>query len=113
MATNEALISEGFNRAAWCKSCKRHQLHRALDNEIFECAVCHTKHHSPMSDREWMLKYAPHGYRYMRTRLTFETLDRAVCPAGILTIELDRLKRKMEREIDGRFESSVFTRVTV
>ena len=111
--TYASVIADGYNRAAWCESCQRHRLHRDLDNDVFECAACHAKHFSKMSDREWMLQWAPNGDRYMKKQISFETLDRAVFPAGILSIEMDHLRRKMEREIDGRFQAEIYTRITV
>jgi hypothetical protein len=111
--TYASVIAAGFDRAAWCKTCLRYQLHRALDNDVFECAVCHAKHVARMTDREWMLEYAPHGYRYMKNRIPFDVLDMAVCPAEIIAIEMDRLHLKMQREIEGRFEPSVFTKLTI
>jgi hypothetical protein len=111
--TYATMMADGYDRAVWCEPCGHYLLHRALDNDVLECAICHRKQYAPMTDREWMLQYAPNGYRYMRSHVTFETLEMAICPAGIIAIEMDHLHRKMEREIEGRFESTVFTRVSI
>jgi hypothetical protein len=111
--TYATMMADGYDRAVWCEPCGHYLLHRALDNDVFECAICHGKQHLPMTDREWMLKYAPHGYRYMKNRIPFEVLDMAVSPSDILSIEIDHLHRKMERETEGGFEAAVFTRVSV
>lgn len=66
-----------------------------------------------MKDHDWKLEYAPHGYRYAKTRIPFETLERAAFPSDVLTHELDHLRHKLETEVDGRFQPSVFTKVTV
>jgi hypothetical protein len=111
--TYATMMADGYDRAVWCEPCGHYLLHRALDNDVFECGACHTKQYAPMTDREWMLQYAPHGYRYMRNRIPFDVLDMAASPSDILLIEIDNLHRKMEREIEGRLKAAVFTRVSV
>lgn len=66
-----------------------------------------------MKEFDWKLQYAPHGYRYMRTWISFETLTFAKSPAEVLKLTLERLQFKMEHEIEGRFLPIVFTRITV
>jgi hypothetical protein len=66
-----------------------------------------------MTELDWRKRYAPLGYRYAKTRISFETLERARNPAGVLSVEIDRLRDKLEREVEGRFNASVFTRLTV
>lgn len=66
-----------------------------------------------MTEYQWRLEYAPNGYRFAKTRITFEALDRERFLADRLAFEVDSLRRQMEQEIDGRFYASVFTRVTI
>jgi hypothetical protein len=66
-----------------------------------------------LKEHEWKLRYTPHGYRYARSRISFETLGRARFPADILALELDRLVSKMEHDVEGAFYASVFTRLSV
>lgn len=51
-----------------------------------------------MTKRDWMLKYAPNGYYYTKTRIPFEVLDNAVFPADIVRLEVDRLEQKLVRD---------------
>lgn len=66
-----------------------------------------------MKESDWLLKYAPYGYRYMKSRVSFDTLEFAEFPSAVLMHEMARLRLKLEREIDGRYSPTAFTRVTV
>ncbi len=63
--------------------------------------------------REWMLQYAPYGYRYVKTRIPYESLEFARMPADLLSIEIEQLRYKLERSAEGRFQGPVATFLTV
>lgn len=67
-----------------------------------------------MKDFEWRILYAPHGYAYVKERITFEVLERAYDPSDVWERVVDRMQYKLSKDCPYFYDPSLaHTRVSV
>lgn len=67
-----------------------------------------------VKDFEWRQRFAPNGYAYVKERLSFETLERAVFPVNVFIVTLDNMRRKLSKDCPFFFDASLaHTRISV
>jgi hypothetical protein len=67
-----------------------------------------------MKDFEWRKRYAPHGYAFVRERLSFDSLEYAYDPASRLQVAMEAMYRKLAKACPWFFDPLLAeTRVSV
>lgn len=67
-----------------------------------------------MKDFDWRLRYAPHGYTYVRHHVSFVTLEYAQFPSDVIEIEMEQMRAKIAKDCPYFYDPLLaHTRITV
>jgi len=67
-----------------------------------------------MKDFEWRIRYAPHGYHYMKRRIDFETLEEVRFASHVLSTAIEEMLVRISKECPYFYDPSLAqTRLSV